>query len=328
VKLLKAVNLLANPNGSSIAELEKELGISRRSVYRLLDTLYELGFPIYDERSNFSSEKRWKFEPTYLKKLPNIDLPKVKFTMDEIILIHYLFSRSLVLKDTAFEKTSKSLCEKLKLFLPERVSTKLTFDKIDSLFLPGERLTKSYEGKEEIIDTLIEAIVQQRVSVVTYHSFDTNEEKIFRIEPLKLFEHHGGLYAFTRVTRFKSIRTLAVERIKELKLLYDTFEYPEDFDPEKLLESAFSLILDDPIDAKIWFSKDKARYIEERKWSPEQKIEKQGDGSIILTIKTSGVYDVKRWVLSFGADAVVLEPMSLKKAILGDINKIKKRYID
>lgn len=50
-----------------------------------------------------------------------------------------------------------------------------------------------------------------------------------------------------------------------------------------------------------------------RKWAKEQRIIENKDGSIILEIKTSGLNDVKRWVLSYGADAKVIEPEKLKK---------------
>jgi len=39
---------------------------------------------------------------------------------------------------------------------------------------------------------------------------------------------------------------------------------------------------------KVWFSAEQARYIRERKWSGTQKIREQKDGSIILSIETSG----------------------------------------
>ncbi|MHB8790171.1 MAG: WCX domain-containing protein [Desulfobulbaceae bacterium] len=54
--------------------------------------------------------------------------------------------------------------------------------------------------------------------------------------------------------------------------------------------------MDDEITCKIWFSESQARYIRERTWSPNQKIKNQKDGSIILTMATSGLWDVKRWV--------------------------------
>jgi len=118
---------------------------------------------------------------------------------------------------------------------------------------------------------------------------------------------------------FISIRMLAVERIQAIELTNDSFVYPDDFDPEAALSSAFDIIYDDPIEAKIWFSAAQARYIKERQWAKEQKIKEQKDGSIILEMKTSGFWDVKKWVLSFGAEAKVLKPEKLKKTVIEEM---------
>ncbi|MBI3755524.1 MAG: WYL domain-containing protein, partial [Deltaproteobacteria bacterium] len=64
---------------------------------------------------------------------------------------------------------------------------------------------------------------------------------------------------------------------------------------------------------------EQARYIKERQWAKEQKIKEQKDGSIILEIKTSGFWDVKKWVLSFGAEARVLKPEKLRKAVIEEM---------
>jgi predicted DNA-binding transcriptional regulator YafY len=108
---------------------------------------------------------------------------------------------------------------------------------------------------------------------------------------------------------------LAVERIREITITTSSFEYPSDFNPEERMESAFDIVDGDPIRVKIWFCPDQARYIRERKWSGTQKIQGQKDGAIILSMDTSGRQDVKRWVLSYGSSARVLEPKGLKQEI-------------
>ena len=77
---------------------------------------------------------------------------------------------------------------------------------------------------------------------------------------------------------------------------------------------------------KIWFPAGQARYVKERKWSKTQKFEDQKDGSIILSMSTSGWWDVKRWVLSFGADAKVLQPIELRKEIVEELEAAKHKY--
>lgn len=146
------------------------------------------------------------------------------------------------------------------------------------------------------------------------------------IETLKLIEHRGGLYAFVRASRFGSIRILAVERVQELFPLDEVFDYPDDFDPEALLESSFELTFDDPVTAKIWFSARQAPYVEERRWAAAQEIEHNEDGSIELTLTTSGVFDLKKWVLSFGSEAQVLEPADLASEISAEIEKMAENY--
>lgn len=58
----------------------------------------------------------------------------------------------------------------------------------------------------------------------------------------------------------------------------------------------------------------------------EQKITKHKDGSIVVWMKTSGWYDVQKWVLSFGADAEVLEPVKMREEIQKEIWTALERY--
>jgi predicted DNA-binding transcriptional regulator YafY len=96
------------------------------------------------------------------------------------------------------------------------------------------------------------------------------------------------------------------------------FDFPEDFKPDELLEAGFDIVYDDPLEVKIWFSADQARYVKDRNWAKNQKFTDQPDGSLILDMKTSGWWHVKKWVMSFGAEAKVLEPEGLKNEIIGE----------
>jgi predicted DNA-binding transcriptional regulator YafY len=68
-------------------------------------------------------------------------------------------------------------------------------------------------------------------------------------------------------------------------------------------------------DVKIRFSEEQAPYIQERTWHPSQKIEKRADGSIDLTMRVGDLWEIKRWLIGWGADAQVLQPKELAKEI-------------
>jgi len=324
IKLLKALDLLSKPEGTTIEELGRELGIDRRSVYRLINVIEELGFPVYDDKIDFEREKRWKLEASYLKKLPNMKIPDIHLSLPEIISLYLLRSERSLLKGTELERNMTSAFGKLSMFLPKDALSKL--DKIKALFISSSKLAKDYSGKEDIIEGLTDAILKRETCIVEYHSFYDDKIKNFKIDPLHFFENDGGLYLLVNTTSFGEIRTLAVERIQKMSRTGKPFEYPDNFDAEALLESAFDIVYADPVKVKIWFSADQARYIKERNWSRKQEITDEKDGSIILTMMTSGGWDVMRWVLSYGKDAELLEPRKLRLAIASELLAAHRNY--
>lgn len=64
----------------------------------------------------------------------------------------------------------------------------------------------------------------------------------------------------------------------------------------------------------------------ERTYFQDQEIQYQEDGSIIITMQTSGWDDVKRWVLGFGPKAVVLEPEELREEICQELSSCLSLY--
>jgi predicted DNA-binding transcriptional regulator YafY len=110
IKFLKAVNLLASPNGATVGKLENGLGISRRSVFRLLRTLDELGFPLTDDKPQCKGEKTYRITSSYVMKLPNIAIPDPRLSKEELIFILAVLKtckKHNLLKETPILKSVK-----------------------------------------------------------------------------------------------------------------------------------------------------------------------------------------------------------------------------
>lgn len=306
-KMLDAINLLAQPTGTTISSLCQWLEIDKRQAYRVLETLqYDLKLLIDKEKAVVGGEVRYYLDRDHFKRLSDMKVADLNLSMTEIIALYFLKGHARLYQGTGIEDNIERAFAKLDVFVPAGLADRL--ERVKTLLITANKFVKDYKGKDEIIDNLTKAILQQKTCMAEYHSFGDDEIKKFKIDPLKFFEWNGGLYLFVRAKKYDHIRVLAAERIINLTLTSDTYEYPDDFDPDSLLEGAFGLVYDDPITVKIKFSADQARYIEERRWSKDQKIKKLKDGSIILTMTTSGWFDVKKWLLSFGADAELLEP--------------------
>jgi len=328
-KILRAIDLLARPQGASNKELASLLGLSSRSVFRLLSTLGDLGFPLTDERSSFGGETRHYLLESFVKKLPNLSMPQVALSPRESLVLYFLLARDSIFADSEVERDLASLKAKLAALLPSPTATPSggrTAMPLSSLFTSSPNGLKSYAGHDAILDTLLDGLEQLRALHITYTSPGSKTAKSYTVHPLKLFEHRGGLYLFVHIPKHTIIRILAVDRIRQAKLLDTVFAYPNDFDAEALLASAFDLTLNDPVSASIRFSPQDAPYVRERHWSDDQTITDHPDGSCTLTLSTSGTRDLLRWILSFGSGAEILSPPALRNILRDEALKLTSLY--
>ena len=319
VQLIQTLNLLSRPMGATRKELAEGLRISQRSVSRSIQTIEGIGIPVYDDRTGLEREKHWRIDSAYLSRMPNLDLPKIALSLPEIISLSMLAGESVIFKGTEISRHIAAAIAKLMLFLPEDTQAELSA--LKRIFICKTMGSKTYSGKEDTIRTLTESILNRTACNITYHAFYKDEIKEEDIGPLHFYENRGGLYLFAQKMKTRSIRSYAVERILRIRPLNRNIIYPPDFDPEETLNSAFDLTHGDPVSVKIRFSPAVARYIKEKTWARDQTLTELPDSSLILTMTTSGRRDIKSWVLSFGKDALLLEPEDLKQEILADLEK-------
>lgn len=324
-KLVDAITLLSQPTGTTIHALCERLDIDKRQAYRVLDEIQsEFKIMIDKDKALLSGETRYYLDKEFTRRLSEIKVAEMNLTLAEIISLYFIKGHSRLYRGTDIETNIERAFSKLDVFVPEGLSEKL--DSIKTLFMSADKLTKDYTGKEETIEKLTEAILQQRTCIVEYNSFSAGKIKTFNIDPLKLFDWNGGLYLWIRVLEYDDIRILAVERINNISLTKKIFSRPDNFNPDAIMEDSFGIICDDPVSVKIHFSAKQAPYIQERQWCKKQNIEKLDDGSIIFTMNTSGWYDVKKMILSFGAEAELLEPADKRKEMKKALKQMANLY--
>jgi predicted DNA-binding transcriptional regulator YafY len=324
-KFIDGIKLLAQPTGTTIEEMMNRLGVSKVSAHRFIRETVQDEFQFHVEKEKSDSGKvRHRINRDYLKRLSEISVVDLNLTLDEIVSLYFLKSHSKLYVGTQIGNEIKTAFAKLDAFVPDGFSDRV--HKLRAIFTPSSSFSKDYSDKEKLIKQLTKAMLDQQTSLVEYHSFSDDTVKTFKIDPLTYFERNGGLYVFYRHPTYEDIRILAVERIQQLTPTDDNFAYPADFNPDELLENSFGLYFDDPVKVKIRFKPDQARYIMERTWAKGEKKKKQKDGSLILEMETSGAWEVKRWVMSFGADAEVIEPATMRQEIVKELSAVLENY--
>jgi predicted DNA-binding transcriptional regulator YafY len=102
---------------------------------------------------------------------------------------------------------------------------------------------------------------------------------------------------------------------------------PGGFDFEKFAQSAFVMVGGEAQEVEIRFSEQQAPYVRERTWHSSQSIETRPNGSIILRLKVADLGEVKRWLVGFGAEALVLKPSSLRREISAECARLSRTKV-
>jgi predicted DNA-binding transcriptional regulator YafY len=74
------------------------------------------------------------------------------------------------------------------------------------------------------------------------------------------------------------------------------------------------------------FNPYRARWLRHEIWHPDQVMEEQPDGSLILRFIVTDFREVKLRILQYGADVEVVAPEGLRDEILGEIGLMVKLY--
>ena len=97
--------------------------------------------------------------------------------------------------------------------------------------------------------------------------------------------------------------------------------YLDDF-----MRHSFKVMHDELYTVKVRVSPEWARWVGEKIWHESQRAKNDGDGSLELTFKVAGLDEIKRWILSLGPEAVVLEPEKLKEMVRKDLSRNLIQY--
>lgn len=301
--LYDIIDLMRRPQGASVQEVCATLGCQRTTFYRYQTKLTAFGIPFYEkgDYSGNTNSKRWYIdEADYAKSIP------VRFDHTERMMLRTILGRTRLFDKTKLKPRMETLRAKL--------NAALLHDRVKpiSTTLYSFKGSISYEGKEDIIERLFSLIEERRTGTVTYRAALKSEAKTYDIEPLTLVDHANALYVIVAIPKHeRNIRILAVDRIEALKATEKQFEIPVGFNPETYLTPSFGIVVEEPIRVKVRFTGDAAFYARERTWGQEQTIEESDAGTIVLSFTASGSEEIAAWILSWGADARVLEPESL-----------------
>jgi predicted DNA-binding transcriptional regulator YafY len=302
--------LLRNPLRFTTKDLAEKFEVNVRTIYRDLVTLgNELMVPVYEDRA------KWAVREEYF-------LPPIRFTVSEALNI-FLAARLMLGYSHRYDPNVDSTFSVLASVLPAplREQVQKTLDWM-------RNLPKS-EAFLSVLAKLAEAWTSQHRAKITYRSLPAAKASERLIEPYFIEPAAPGhsSYVIAYCHRAGEVRIFKVERIEAIKLTDEIYTIPADFDANKYFSGAWGIVVEgEEQTVKLKFSPEIARLMEETIWHPSQVLEKQADGSVIMTLKVFYTYELVTWILGWGEKVEVLEPADLRKEVLQTAKAMVKKH--
>jgi predicted DNA-binding transcriptional regulator YafY len=321
-KLIKTfAELLFTGRRKSMTDLSKALNCSKSTVRRIVDDL-SLVYSIKIMEETVGRQLYF-----WIDRPQHMTIPAL--STDELAVLEMCsaFTRNLLGK-MQFNKATMTL-QKGHLLLSSGADRTNGYE--FGCFRPG---TIDYTPHQEVLRNLIEGITKKQVCEIAYQAMGADEARRYFIMPLKIFSHKDTVYVHARrctpdgepFVDDEFYPLLAVHRFKDVVVLKNNYELPADYDFDEYFNRTFGIIKDEKFRVKARFAGWAAKYVSERIWSPNQQITKLEGDLIILEFDSASEAEVLTWILSFGSEAILLEPDWLSERAVAEIRSTLAEY--
>ena len=299
---------------ANCSTMAAEYEVSRKSISRDIDYLKnQCDAPIAYDR------QRYGFYYTE----GNYTLPAISISESDLFAISLARKTLQLYENTPIYQRLVSVFGKIENSLPEGVSVDPAWVDARMTVLPESRTLMN----PMIWDVVVDGLRRCHRLKINYQKPGAGCGRQRSVDPYHILNFQGEWYLIGHCHLRHEVRIFAISRVKEVAFSEEHFVVPHDFSFDRFSAGNFGIFRGErEFQIKILFSPEHRPYVEEREWHSSQSLERQDDGSVLLTFVSSHLFEVKRWVLSWGAGAKVLEPPELAADIRGELQKALQAY--
>ncbi|MBX0326830.1 WYL domain-containing protein [Oscillochloris sp. ZM17-4] len=300
--------LYNTPGGLRATDLADDCGVARRTIYRDLMALGEMGVPVWEDKGRFGIDRA-----TYLST--------VRLNLNEAISL-YFAARLLTHHSDEHNPHIVSALDKLAAGLPDQT--------ISSHIAQAADVVRSRPVRSDYIrnlEALTRAWADRRMVLLRYRAPNreiTEREVAPYFVEVSRSTPAAYVIGFDRLRG--AIRTFKIERIERADLLDEHYTIPDDFDPYVFLSNAWGVMDDAEVGVHLRFEAEVAPRVRESVWHHSQRLVERDDGGCDLLMTIGGIREVMPWVLSWGADVEVIAPPELRAEVYAHSTRMAALY--
>ena len=315
-KLHQAISTRRHP--VSCQTLQDKLECSRATVNRIIQEMrLYFNAPIeYDRPRNGYHYA--------LKDGQNFELPGLWFSATELY--------ALLTTQQLLAHVQPGLLDTQLKPVKERIEKILTTKNLDSGEISKRVRILRMTGRNvalECFQTVAGALLQRNSLHISYHGRGNDQTSSREISPQRLIHYRDNWYLDAWCHTRNALRSFAVERITTAQASPQRcHDVPEDT-LDAHYASAYGIFAGAPKHtAVLRFTRERARWVADEHWHPQQQSLLLGDGGYELRIPYSDSRELVMDILKHGADVEVIAPKELRREVLEHLRQAVAKYTD
>ncbi len=170
------------------------------------------------------------------------------------------------------------------------------------------------------------ALMRRRQLAIDYHARGTDKRTERKVSPQRLTHYRSNWYLDAWCHQRKALRSFAFERIEHLTALNQPAR--EVTESELIDFSGAYGIFSGPGDkqATLRFTPERARWLAEERWHPDQTARWRPDGHFELTLPYDNPTELIMDILRHGPEVEVIQPASLRQAVARTLERTLTTY--
>jgi len=307
-----ALEMQAARSGLSLDDISERFGISRRTAMRMRDAIGRV-FPNLEDFETDGRVKRWRLPKGTLDRLIDV-------TVDELADLETVIG--ILKRDNLLDHAGsiEGLLVKLKAILKPEIARRVDPD-LEAL-LEAEGLAMR-PGPRPHSRAMVQGELRDAIKACTkvelqYRNRRTNRINKRIVCPYGfLYGHRHYLVAYNLVKGAKGYRIFSLPNIERVVPTREYFERDEGFSLHEFSKQSFGVFQEDPFNVVWRFSPRAAADARDFLFHPDQTVEDENDGSVVVRFKAGGALEMCWHLFAWGEDVEVIEPPHLREMISG-----------
>ena len=183
------------------------------------------------------------------------------------------------------------------------------------------------EVSPSVMTVLLASLVERHQLDITHHSRarDTTESR--RVSPQRLVRYRDNWYLDTYCHRRNAVRTFAADTITSARRTEDPAMELDAAQLDSELSRSFGIFAGGELKwARLAFSPNRARWVADEKWHPQQKGVFGEGGEYLLEVPYTEDHELVMEILKFGDDCTVLGPPALCSKVKEAAARVLAKY--